>query len=111
MGKKRTLNEQRKLYELWQQSGITKSEFCRQNHIGTQSMWKWHKEFGKEVARDHNCAVKIEPTENIKFYQIDKAVSANRQDNFLEIVMPNGASCKAYLSEDGISVFLRELLK
>jgi len=113
MVKRRTLEEQKAIYELWQQSGLAGAEFCRQNHISTRSIWKWRKEFGTAGATNRNgtIAAHSKIIKDVKFYPIGKVDSNTHKDSILEITLPNGANCKAYLSESGINIFLRELLK
>jgi hypothetical protein len=113
MAKKRTLKEQKAMYKLWQQSGLTGAEFCRKNHISTRSTWKWRKEFGTAdiINKDSTNAAHPRIIKDVKFYPIGKVDSNTHKDSLLEITLPNGANCKAHLSESGINIFLRELLK
>jgi hypothetical protein len=109
MAKKRTKKEQRAAYELWRQSGLTGAEFCRQNHISTRSIWQWHKEFGVKHIEEETSN-NLQP-QKIKFYPLGKVNSNESKDSFLEITLPNGTNCKAYLSGSDINRFLLEILK
>lgn len=113
MAKRRTPEEQKAMYKLWQQSGLTGAEFCRQNHISTRSIWKWRKEFGAADAINKSSTNAVHPRiiKDVKFYPIGKVDSNTHKDSLLEITLPNGANCKAHLSESGLNIFLRELLK
>jgi len=113
MAKKRTLKEQKAMYELYQQSGLTGAEFCQQNHISTRSIWKWRKEFDTAATINKGGANAAHPgsIKDVKFYPIGKVDGNTHKGVLLEITLPNGASCKAHLAEGGIYIFLRELLK
>jgi hypothetical protein len=112
MRKRRTPKEQQALYELWQQSGLSKTEFCRQNHISTRCMWRWCREFGVKIVDNNNGnSVQAPVAKDIKFYPIGKVSGDNHKNSFLEITLPNGINCKAQLSEHRINGFLLELFK
>ena len=113
MAKKRSIKEQKAMYESYQQSGLTGAEFCRQNHISTRSIWKWRKDFGIAAVINKSGANVTHPRiiKDVKFYPIGKVNSNTHKESLLEITLPDGASCKAHLSESGINIFLRELLK
>lgn len=109
----RTIKEQKAMYELYKQGGLTGTEFCRQNHVSTRSIWKWRKEFGAADATNKSGTNAAHPKiiKDVKFYPIGKVEDNTYKDSLLEITLPNGASCKAHLTEGGINVFLRDLLK
>jgi hypothetical protein len=112
MAKKRAIKEQKAVYELWRQGGLTSTEFCRQNHISTRSLWLWQKQFGPAAATNNsNATIRSEIIKDVKFYPIKKVESNAQNNSLLEITLPNGTICKAQLSESGISIFLRELIK
>jgi len=104
MPRRRSNEEQKTLYELWRQSGLGGVEFCKQNNLSSKSLWRWKKKFDETHTANKSIA------RNIKFYPVGE-VSNNRKDSFLEIILPKGISCKAYLPEKNISIFLQELLR
>lgn len=104
MSRRRSDEEQKALYELWRQSGLGGMEFCKQNNLSSKSLWRWKKKFD-ETNNSNKLIAK-----DIKFYPVGE-VSNNRKESFLEIMLPKGISCKAYLPERSISNFLQELLK
>ena len=108
MPRRRPDEEQKALYELWRRSGLTGTEFCKQNHISTNSLWRWRKKFGMEVIKDDpNKPI----TKDLKFYPVDAIGANNCKNSFLEIALPKGINCKVYLPESSINAFLKELLK
>jgi hypothetical protein len=110
MAKRRTSEEQKTMYELWRSSGLTRMEFCRQNHISTRSMWLWTKRFGKGIAAKKNTPT-ILPAKDLKFYPVKQTNNSNNQEAFLEFSLPNGNNCKAYLSSSDLNTLLLGLLK
>jgi hypothetical protein len=109
---RRSPEEQKAMYELWRRSGLTIVEFCRQNKISTKSIWRWRKEFSANIIDKSGSDLPGLPvTKDLRFYPMGAVTNNQRKDNFLEATLPNGVSYKVYLSEDGISNLLRELLK
>ena len=42
--KREALMERKALYEAWEQSGLTKAKFCKQNNIAKRTFFKWIKQ-------------------------------------------------------------------
>lgn len=113
MATRRTQEEQRAIYEAWHQSGLTRTVFCRQNHISLASMWRWGKKFKMDVScKSTVSADTLSPSiaKDIKFYPVGE-VENTKQDSNLEITLPNGICCKVYLPVAGINKLLQGLLK
>lgn len=110
MPKKRTHKEQKEMYELWQQSGLSDKEFCLRNHISTRTIWKWQKKFATSI-NNNTSPIQTQITKNIKFYPIGEVKDNSQESSFLEVTLPNGISCKAHLSASSINILLRELLR
>jgi len=83
MAAKRTQEEKKALYDLWQQSGLTRNKFCTLNHISTRSIWLWAKLFGEASAENTNISniKSLKPqkiTNNLDFYPIGKFAAIRR---------------------------------
>ena len=105
VGKRKTKKAIKLICDNWKKSGLTKAEFCRQNNLNSSSLVKWLKK--PKTVSDSNKS----DSDDIKFFSVSKSnVNANN-DSFLEFTSPVGINFKAYLSEDTIKAFLRDLLK
>jgi hypothetical protein len=117
MAKVRTLEEQKKLYEIWQQSGLSKTEFCLMNNISLSSFYSWIKKISN---KDDNPASIDEDLKNkpankngaIKFFKMPSPFFPNISDGsgYLEIALPNGISFKVKLLPNDMDKFLVGLL-
>jgi len=108
---KHTSNEEKtKLCKLWQQSDLTKKEFCKLNSISAKTFYRWlnkpHK--GSEISNKTTTHEKITP---IKFLQVNKPVDAINTKQSLEVTLPNGINIKIASSLNNLNTLLQELLK
>ena len=137
--KHRKLTEQKVLYEAWERSGLTKSEFCRQNNISKQIFHIWIKQLqsnnyinddgNKETlnilnnvdddrnAVDDNASLE---TESIKFLKVSRLSHVSSQKSFslessssstLEISLPNKTVIRVAVSQNYIDNFLQEIIR
>jgi hypothetical protein len=123
MPKRRSDAEQKKLYEQWQQSGLSGMEFCAQNRISSGSLWRWKKKFNAEVINNASNNAVTKNLRAMKFYPIAKIKDRGKDipqniakdeifaDSLLELTLPKGISCKIRLSEKSINTFFSELLR
>ena len=116
VAKNRTKEERRRICDAWQQSGLTKTEFCLRNNLNLRSFKRWTKDIKKSVPSEDV----VSDTKNIKFFPPVKSglnsnikQNCNHPDckNFLEIMLPSGVSFKAHISENIITDFLKEVLR
>lgn len=110
MAKYTSDKERRKLCQLWQQSDVTKKEFCKLNNISAKTFYRWlNKMHGNNKADIKAIAnEKIAP---IKFLQVNKPVDTFNTKQLLEVTLPNGINIKTDSSLNNLSTLLQELLK
>jgi hypothetical protein len=107
----RTNAEQKIFCNTWNQSGLSKIGFCKQNNISKSALYSWLNKFNNnnEVAEVNKNNIK---SPSVKFLQInDVNKSLYHEDNALEIIVPNGIKIRVNASQSNLSVFLQELLK
>jgi len=119
MAKFKTLEERNKLCEVWQQSGLSKTEFCLLNNLNRGSFYGWLKKLRR---KDDNPANKnkdrdlkgkpINKTDTIKFFKMPTTQSSNIREDlcYLEIALPNGISFKVRLLPNNMDKLLIGLL-
>ena len=102
--------EKTKLCKLWQQSELTKKEFCRLNNINTKAFYRWLNKArkGNEIGAKTIANEKITP---IKFLQVNKQDNTINTQQSLEITLPNKINIKIDLSLNNLIALLQELLK
>jgi len=110
MAKHTPSEEKIQLCKLWQQSDLTKKEFCRLNNINTKAFYRWldKTRMGSEVNTKAITNEKIAP---IKFLQVNKPVDIANTKQSLEIMLPNGIKIKTDSSLNSFNTLLQELLK
>lgn len=97
MGKKLSSKEWEQLCNKWQQSGMSRKEFSKQNGVNLKTFSAWIIKLKR---------IEIEARGKINFLPIAKVVEG---ESFLEIILPNGISCK--IAEDKVNIFLEGLLR
>lgn len=113
MGKVRSIEEQKALYEEYKRGGLTTKKFCQENKISSRSIWLWRKKFEQSTV-DETAGKKArlsQEVNDVKFYSVGKLKDFTNTDNLLKIILPNGVSIKAALSKKEIDLFLQELIK
>lgn len=102
--------EKTKLCKLWQQSGLTKKEFCRLNNINTKAFYRWldKTRIGNEINTKTITNEKVAP---IKFLQVNKPIDTVNTMQSLEVTLPNGINIKIDSSLNNFNTLLQELLK
>jgi len=110
MAKHTSDKERRKLCQLWQQSDLTKKEFCKLNSISAKTFYRWLSKICTNNKIDTKTIVneKIAP---IKFLQVNKPVDTANTKQSLEVTLLNGINIKIDLSLNNLSTLLQELLK
>lgn len=125
MTKHRTEEERVTLCQAWQQSGLTKIEFCKQNNIGEKSFYRWLSKLANgsktdvvdiDIDTDTGVSKNNIDSSPFKFLQVNtgNAISArgsNSEKALLEISLPNRITFKVSISQDNINNFLQELMK
>lgn len=115
MGKVRSIEEQKALYEKYKRSSLSTKKFCQENNISTRSIWLWSKKFGlniidKTAGNADNKPKSVQGVSDVKFYPIDKLkVPAN--DTPIKVTLPNGININAVLSKKELDLLLQELIK
>jgi hypothetical protein len=102
--------EKTKLCKLWQQSDLTKKEFCQLNNISAKTFYRW---LGKTCANNkiNTKTIANEKIAPIKFLQVNKPVDIANTKQSLEIMLPNGINIKIDSSLNSFNTLLQELLK
>ena len=115
--KYRNKEQQLAICAAWKESRLTQTEFCRQSNIRFYALNRWLRNARKEILNiGNNSKFDNAPAvQDIKFFPVDKTNvnlrNSGYNKNLLEVMLPSGVSIRAYLPENNINVYLRELLK
>ncbi len=110
MAKHTSDEEKIRLYQSWQQSSLTKKEFCELNNISTKIFYRWLNKI-RSNNKTNTKATTNEKITPIKFLQINKQVDTFNTKQSLEVTLPNGINIKIDSSLNNFSTLLQELLK
>jgi hypothetical protein len=110
----RTSAEQEAFCKAWKQSGLSKTEFCKQSNISKSALYAWLNKFNDTYESSKADNKNNHQSAAVKFLRINDVNSdrnLRHEDKALEIVIPNGIAIKINLSQNNLNIFLQELLK
>lgn len=108
---KHTPDEEKiRLYQSWQQSNLTKKEFCKLNNISTKIFYRWLSKIRGNNKVDIK-AIANEKIAPIKFLQVNNPIDIVNTKQSLEVTLPNGINIKIDSSLNNLNTLLQELLK
>ena len=108
MGIHRSYAERKSICEAWKQSGLPQVEFCRLNNINYRALGRWLGKLKKVSAGNvSEVAAESLPTA-VKFLPVGKVFS---EQKVLELLLPNGISCKVFLAEEKTLALLGRILR
>ena len=105
MSKYRTKKEQKKICRAWEQSGLTKAEFCRRNIISSRSLDRWLRKLKKDVINTRgsnlNISIIVFDPQVVKFfscYHLKRQVESRTKSCNVTRVTPKsfGRWCPAH---------------
>jgi hypothetical protein len=108
-------NEEREVIcNVWKQSGLTQTEFCKQNNICSKSLSRWLSKFrSSDTNKNNTNSATVIKTDNIKAtsFKFLQVGNITPEKNFIEIILPNGINFKLTLPQNNLNNFLQELLQ
>jgi hypothetical protein len=108
----KTYEEQEAYCLGWKRSGISKTDYCKQNKISKSALYNWLNKCkdSKELKiNDENA----KQSGSIKFLRLNdiKQGKECRDEDVLEILLPNGVRIKVNVPGGEANIFLRELMQ
>lgn len=96
----------------WKRSGLSKTDYCKQNKISKSALYSWLNKFkdSKELKINNENGKQASA---IKFLRLNDIKQGNegRDEVVLEILLPNGVRIKANVPGGDTNIFLRELIQ
>jgi hypothetical protein len=96
--RKFSLDDKRRLSELWQASGLSKHKFCEQNDLVLSALTRWCNKFLGQ-----------EETKNINWAPVVASNKSNDSVELIEVLLPNKIILRVPLDLSYLKTLLQEL--